>query len=291
MRRCGPSAAAELYSITICNFMTRHIPHSTIINKPGDQPRLNEECRRACQEQHQAYLKMRCQPGEATTQDYMYAKQWKQHAIDRAKRFHNQRIRSKLCNLATSSREWWWTIKQLTGEGDFVNIPILNNGRVQHVSAKAKAEGFATIFSRKCRVDDPSRPPPKIPTIAEASLQPIRLTPRDIKKRLSALDTAKAMGPDNIPAVVLKTCAPEPTAPLAKLKLMEGVIDSAIKRHLLTNNLLTDAQFGFRQDHSAPDLIAALVQTWTKELNSRGEVRVTALTSRQHLTECGTKEP
>ena len=27
----------------------------------------------------------------------------------------------------------------------------------------------------------------------------------------------------------------------------------------------------------APDLIAALVQTWTKELNSRGEVRATAL--------------
>ena len=60
-------------------------------------------------------------------------------------------------------------------------------------------------------------------------------------------------------------------------KVMEGVINSAIKQHLLSNNLLSDAQFGFRQVHSAPDLITALVQTWTKELNSRGEVRVTAL--------------
>ncbi|XP_067854341.1 aldo-keto reductase family 1 member B1-like [Heptranchias perlo] len=198
------------------NFI-RHIPHSTITNKPGDQPWFNEECRRACQEQHQAYRKMRCHPGEATTQDYMHAKQRKQHAIDRAKRFHNQRIRSKLCSPATSSREWWWTIKQLTGGGGSANIPILNDGGVQHVSAKDKAEAFATIFSQKCRVDDPSRPPPDIPTITEASLQPIRFTPRDIKTRLSALDTAKAMGPNNIPAVVLKTCAPELAAPLAKL--------------------------------------------------------------------------
>eukprot|EP00061_Rhincodon_typus_P011763 g37024.t1 len=54
-------------------------------------------------------------------------------------------------------------------------------------------------------------------------------------------------------------------------KVMKGDINSAIKQHLLSNNLLSNAQFGFHQDHSAPDLIAALVQTWTKELNSRDE--------------------
>eukprot|EP00061_Rhincodon_typus_P001866 g15995.t1 len=96
------------------------------------------------------------------------------------------------------------------------------------------------------------------------------------------------MGPDNMPAILLKTCAPEFVAPLAKLfqygcntgiyptmqkiaqvypvhkkqdksnpanyrpiglfliisKVMEGVINSAIKQHLLRNNLLSDAQFG-----------------------------------------------
>eukprot|EP00061_Rhincodon_typus_P007021 g28275.t1 len=39
----------------------------------------------------------------------------------------------------------------------------------------------------------------------------------------------------------------------------------------LSNNLLSDAQFGCCQGHSAPDLITALVRTWTKELYSRGE--------------------
>eukprot|EP00061_Rhincodon_typus_P002792 g18477.t1 len=60
-------------------------------------------------------------------------------------------------------------------------------------------------------------------------------------------------------------------------KVTEGVINSAIKQHLLRNNLLSHTQFQFRQGHSAPDLITALVQTWTKERNSRGEVTVTAL--------------
>jgi len=53
-------------------------------------------------------------------------------------------------------------------------------------------------------------------------------------------------------------------------KVMERVFNS-------THNLLTDAQFGFCQGCSAPDLITALLQTWTIALNSRGEVRVTAL--------------
>eukprot|EP00061_Rhincodon_typus_P005837 g25827.t1 len=99
------------------------------------------------------------------------------------------------------------------------------------------------------------------------------------------------MGPDNILAIVLKTCALELVAALATLfqykyitgiyltmwkiaqvcpvhkkqiksnpdnyspinllltisKVMEGVSTSVIKHHLLSNNLLSDAQFGFRQ--------------------------------------------
>eukprot|EP00061_Rhincodon_typus_P008269 g30734.t1 len=118
------------------------------------------------------------------------------------------------------------------------------------------------------------------------------------------------MGPNNLPAIGLKTRAPELTAPLAKFfqcssntviyltmwkiakvfsvhkkqgkfnhrpisalsmisKVMEGVINNAIKQHLLSNNLLTDAQFGFCQGYSAPDHITALVQAWIKELNLR----------------------
>eukprot|EP00061_Rhincodon_typus_P006671 g27560.t1 len=100
MRCFGPSIATGLYSSTICNLMAWHIPWSTITIKPGDQPWFNGECRRACQEQHRAYLKMRRQPGEATKQDYLYAKLYKQQV----KQSQNHWIRSKFCSPATSRR-------------------------------------------------------------------------------------------------------------------------------------------------------------------------------------------
>eukprot|EP00061_Rhincodon_typus_P001427 g14762.t1 len=56
-----------------------------------------------------------------------------------------------------------------------------------------------------------------VPSITDTSLQPIRITPHDIKKPLETLDLEKATGPDNIPMIVLKTCAPELATPLAKL--------------------------------------------------------------------------
>eukprot|EP00061_Rhincodon_typus_P013035 g39154.t1 len=49
------------------------------------------------------------------------------------------------------------------------------------------------------------------------SLQLSRFTSYDIKKQLKVLDTAKAMGHDNISAAVLKICAPELAVPVAKL--------------------------------------------------------------------------
>eukprot|EP00061_Rhincodon_typus_P002867 g18694.t1 len=50
---------------------------------------------------------------------------------------------------------------------------------------------------------------------------------------------------------------------------MENVINNAIQQRLLNNNLLSDTQFVFRQGHSTQELITALVETWTTELNSR----------------------
>eukprot|EP00061_Rhincodon_typus_P004722 g23282.t1 len=38
-----------------------------------------------------------------------------------------------------------------------------------------------------------------------------------IKKQLKAMDTVKTMGPDNIPTLAQKTCAPELAVPLGKL--------------------------------------------------------------------------
>uniref|UniRef100_UPI00398EDEB3 maestro heat-like repeat-containing protein family member 1 n=1 Tax=Pristiophorus japonicus TaxID=55135 RepID=UPI00398EDEB3 len=68
---------------------------------------------------------------------------------------------------------------------------------------------------------------------------------------------------------------------------MKGVVSSTIKPHLLPTNLLTDAQFGLRKDHSAPHLIAALDKTWIKELNCRHEAKLAHNRREQEQTEGG----
>eukprot|EP00061_Rhincodon_typus_P014430 g41440.t1 len=199
---------------------------------------------------------MTCQTGEATKQDYLCAKQHKQQVIDRNKRSHNQQIRSKLCSPATSSCEWWQTIKQLTGGGCSTNIPFINDGRGQRISAKHKTKAFAATSARSanlvthlslisdtvpgkvegfscdgqhvaaglegrracsCAVIFFVLCSPVVPSITNTSLQPFRFTARDSKKQLETLDIAKATGSDNIPAIVLMACAPELAAPLLKL--------------------------------------------------------------------------
>eukprot|EP00061_Rhincodon_typus_P010842 g35431.t1 len=107
--------------------------------------------------------------------------------------------------------------KQLTGGGRSTNVPILDDGKAQHISVKDKAEIFIAIFSQKCQVDDPSQFRPVVPSITDTSCQPIQFIPCNIRKWLEILDTTKGMGHNNIPAMVLKTCAPEPATPRAKL--------------------------------------------------------------------------
>eukprot|EP00061_Rhincodon_typus_P013890 g40548.t1 len=118
-------------------------------------------------------------------------------------------------------------------------------------------------------MDDPSQPPTVLPSITDTSFQPIRFTPHDIKKRLEVLDTAKSMDLDNILAIV-QICIPELAAPLAKLFQYSYNTGIYLTMCKIAQHLLSNIQFEFCQSHSAPDLITALVQTRTNELNSRG---------------------
>eukprot|EP00061_Rhincodon_typus_P005574 g25253.t1 len=89
------------------------------------------------------------------------------------------------------------------------------------------------------------------------------------------------MGPANILVIVLTTCAPDLTNRQAKLfqycnstgiyrqrgtlfslllitKVMKSIINSAIQQQLLS-----DTPFGFRKDHSAPDIVTDLIRKFT----------------------------
>jgi hypothetical protein len=54
----------------------------------------------------------------------------------------------------------------------------------------------------------------------------IAFTPKIVQEKLTALDTKKAMGPDNIPPLILKECSQELARPLSIL--MQKSIDNGV---------------------------------------------------------------
>ena len=75
---------------------------------------------------------------------------------------------------------------------------------------------LGTLFDNNSTLDDRGNTPPTIPR-CNSSLRDILFTQREVHKALLSPDVNKASEPDGIPAVVLRTCAPEQTPVLTRL--------------------------------------------------------------------------
>ena len=60
-------------------------------------------------------------------------------------------------------------------------------------------------------------------------------------------------------------------------KVMEGVINDCLRKHMFGLKLITEHQYGFRPKHSTLDLLTSTTQRWTNALDKGSEVKVVAL--------------
>ena len=84
-------------------------------------------------------------------------------------------------------------------------------------SASDKAKLFAENLSMSSNLDDSGISLPVFPSRTNLKLNNISVTPKMVRKIVMNLDLSKASGPDGIPVVVLKNCAPELSYILTKL--------------------------------------------------------------------------
>ena len=80
----------------------------------------------------------------------------------------------------------------------------------------SKANLFASTFASNSNLHDQESQPPLYPT-STLTMSPIKFSRRKVRKALLQLNTSKSSGPGGIPAVVLKSCAPELASVLNKL--------------------------------------------------------------------------
>ena len=94
--------------------------------------------------------------------------------------------------------------------------PLKNNSDSSSTTPSSKANLFASVFASNSNLDNQGVQPHHFPP-SKFTMLPIKFSTRKVRQTLLQLDTSKSKGPDGIPAIVLKTCAPELAHILNKL--------------------------------------------------------------------------
>ena len=128
-----------------------------------------------------------------------------------------QRINNKIASCQAGSRSFWSMAKVVSQ--NFCQScfpPLKNNSDSSSTTPSSKANLFASVFAYNSNLDDQGVQPPHFPP-SKFTMSPIKFSTREVRQTLLQLDTSKSRGPDGIPAIVLKTCAPELAPILNKL--------------------------------------------------------------------------
>ena len=91
-----------------------------------------------------------------------------------------------------------------------------NNSGSSSCTPSSKSNLLTSTFASNSNLDDQDFRPTLYPT-STITMSPIKYSTRKVRKVLLRLNTSKSSGPDGIPAIVLKSCAPGLTPVLNKL--------------------------------------------------------------------------
>ena len=124
--------------------------------------------------------------------------------------------KTRIASQKLGSREFWKIYNNVFRKGKS-NIPQLFCAPEVLSDSKDKAELFARTFSSNSDLNSSGHSLPTLPRHGGTTLSELTITPQFISNIIARLKTATAPGPDNIPVIVLKMCAPELSPVLSKL--------------------------------------------------------------------------
>ena len=211
-----PSQCAAEISEIIMLGMDTYIPHFSKRSSPS-KPWFNKNCSRTVALKQTAYHRWRKNPNLATRAEYVDARNNCSQTIDASKETYNAKIRSKLIDCPNGSRSFW-SLAKAVGR-NFTNSsfpPLSKSDGTLATTSQEKANIFAEMFAANSTLDSQGKVPPDIPPV-ESRMPEIVFRQRTIRRILLGLKTNKANGPDGIPPIILKKCAPELTPMLCKL--------------------------------------------------------------------------
>ncbi|CAH2084689.1 unnamed protein product [Euphydryas editha] len=219
-----PDTCAAAVSETILAGMEYFIPNSLVAAGTRKRPWFNRPCKEAKRIKQATFrawttARSNSDPNVSDVKRKLNAVSRScKRAIARAKFEFIGRIGERLANYPSGSRAFWSLAKAAEGNFCLSSLPPLQNadGNLAH-SAKEKADLLGTLFASNSTLNvDESAVPPTIPRCGH-SMPEISFSQRDVRRELLSLDVHKSSGPDGIPAIVLKQCAPELCPVLTRL--------------------------------------------------------------------------
>ena len=133
-----------------------------------------------------------------------------------AKLHYAEIIRESITTQRLGSRDFWRIANSVLNRNQST-IPTLFHGPEVLSSPIDKANIFANCFAANSTLCDQGHPLPDCQSRTNCRISFVSITPRKVAKVIQGLDTSKATGPDQIPAIVLKMCSPELSPVLSKL--------------------------------------------------------------------------
>lgn len=218
-----PSICADAVTDVIHQGMECFIPYSDVPVGGRNQPWFGRPCAEATNRKQEAFRAWRSahtnkDPNASTLRKtYNAVSRSTKKRIALAKAEFVGRIGERLMTYPSGSRAFWSLAKAVEGNFCRSTYPPLRkpDGNLAH-TAKEKADLLGTFFASNSTLDDRGSTPPTI-LRCESSMGDILFTQKLVRRALLSLDTKKSSGPDSIPAVVLKMCAPELTPALTRL--------------------------------------------------------------------------
>ena len=206
-----PETGCTNVTDAIMNAMHNNIPQKTI--QPfADYPEWwNEECDEALKKKNKSWRRWKAVQTPESRLEYNKVRNSYTYISRKAIVSHKTRVRAKMTEeLQTGSKSWWWTARRLAGKGGKSEIPVLKTDGETYITSADKAECFSSLFCEKSTIpeEDNNKSVPQLQRRTASSCSTIVFLPSKVKKQLLGLDTTKATGPEDIPALVLKTAAP-----------------------------------------------------------------------------------
>ncbi|XP_045511489.1 uncharacterized protein LOC123706298 [Colias croceus] len=233
-----PSSCADNVVDVIRQGMEYFIPFSDVNFDGKAKPWFNSDCITAEKRKLLAYkawvdARLRKAPDlRSKKRAFNKAAKYSKKVIRKARFDRIQNIGRKLISYPSGSKAFWSLAKIVESNFCRPSLPPLlkSDGSLAH-SAKEKADLLASLFANNSRLDSGNKCPPVIPH-SGSYMSSINVTQKTVLKTLRNLDVNKASGPDGLPAIVFKNCAPELSPVLTRLfrlSLKSGIVPKSWK--------------------------------------------------------------